>query len=64
MLRGHPLVRHRTALIVLRHHHGYSNREIAAALGLPESTISSRLVAAKRRLKQELRLDDVVTRPT
>lgn len=52
------------ALIVLRHHHGYSNREIAAALGIPESTISSRLAAAKRKLQRELRLDDVVTRPS
>ena len=51
------------ALIVLRHHHGYSNREIAAALDVAESTISSRLVAAKEKLRRELRLDDVVTPP-
>ena len=38
------------ALVVLRHHHGYSNREIALALGMPESTVSSQLVVAKRRL--------------
>ena len=50
------------ALIVLRHHHGYSNREIATALGMRESTISSRLAAAKRRLQRELQVDDVVTR--
>jgi RNA polymerase sigma-70 factor (ECF subfamily) len=42
------------ALIVLRHHHGYSNREIAAALGAPESTVASRLAAAKRQLRAEL----------
>ncbi len=46
------------ALIVLRHHHGYSNREIAAALGSPESTVASRLAAAKRRLRAELDWDE------
>ena len=43
------LPRH-AALIVLRHHHGYSNREVAAALGIPESTVSAQLGAAKREL--------------
>lgn len=38
------------AVIVLRHHHGYSNREIAAALRIPESTVSAQLAAAKRQL--------------
>lgn len=38
------------AVIVLRHHHGYSNREIAAALDIPESTVSAQLAAAKRQL--------------
>jgi RNA polymerase sigma-70 factor, ECF subfamily len=42
------------AAVVLRHHHGYSNREIAAALGVPESTVSARLNAAKRKLRDEL----------
>lgn len=42
------------AAIVLRHYHGYSNREIAVALGVPERTIASRLHAAKERLRQEL----------
>jgi RNA polymerase sigma-70 factor (ECF subfamily) len=42
------------ALIILRYHHGYTNREIAAALGAPESTIASRLASAKRRLQAEL----------
>jgi len=49
------------ALIVMRHLHGYSNRELAVVLGLPESTVSSRLAAAKRRLEEELRTDDLVT---
>ena len=42
------------AAIVLRHYHGYSNREIAASLGVPERTVASRLAAAKGRLRQEL----------
>jgi RNA polymerase sigma-70 factor (ECF subfamily) len=42
------------AAIVLRHHHGYTNREIAASLGIPERTVASRLAAAKVRLRQEL----------
>jgi RNA polymerase sigma-70 factor (ECF subfamily) len=43
------------AAVVLRHHHGYTNREIAFALGAPESTIASRLAKAKERLRDELR---------
>lgn len=39
------------AAIVLRHYHGYSNREIAAALGVPDQTISSRLAAARQQLQ-------------
>jgi RNA polymerase sigma-70 factor (ECF subfamily) len=42
------------AAIVLRHHHGYTNREIAAALEIPERTVASRLIAAKARLRQIL----------
>ena len=44
-------------LIVLRHHHGYTNREIAAALGVPETTLGSRLQLAMRSLKTELSRD-------
>jgi RNA polymerase sigma-70 factor (ECF subfamily) len=43
------------AAVVLRHHHGYTNREIAFALGAPESTIASRLAKGKERLRTELR---------
>jgi RNA polymerase sigma-70 factor (ECF subfamily) len=43
------------AAVVLRHHHGYTNREIAFALGAPESTIASRLAKGKQRLREELR---------
>jgi RNA polymerase sigma-70 factor (ECF subfamily) len=42
------------AALVLRHHHGYTNREIAHVLGVPESTVASRLAKAKERLRQEL----------
>ena len=42
------------AAIVLRHYHGYTNREIGAALGIPERTVASRLAAAKARLQVEL----------
>ncbi|HVB14637.1 MAG TPA: RNA polymerase sigma factor [Candidatus Dormibacteraeota bacterium] len=42
------------AVIVLRHLHGYSNREIAEALGVPERTIASRLATAKRKLAATL----------
>jgi len=40
--------------LVLRHMHGFSNREIAAALGVPERTVASRLAAAKERLRTRL----------
>jgi RNA polymerase sigma-70 factor (ECF subfamily) len=42
------------AAIVLRHFHGYTNREIGAALGIPERTVASRLHAAKTRLEATL----------
>ena len=42
------------ATIVLRHLHGYSNREIASVLGVPESTIATRLAAAKKTLRARL----------
>lgn len=42
------------AAIVLRHVHGYTNREIALALGIPERTVASRLIAARARLRARL----------
>ena len=42
------------AALVLRHYHGYSNREIAAALGVPEQTVASRLGAARKQLQAVL----------
>ncbi len=60
-LRG--LAPEQAAIVVLRHLHGYSNREIAAALGAPESTISSRLVTAKARLAAELKAAGMIPEP-
>lgn len=45
------------AAIVLRHVHGYSNREIGVALGVPERTVASRLMAARANLKAALGSD-------
>jgi RNA polymerase sigma-70 factor (ECF subfamily) len=42
------------AALVLRHYHGYSNREIGAALGIPEQTVASRLAAARKQLQAVL----------
>lgn len=42
------------AAIVLRHYHGYNNREIAAALGVSERTVGSRLQQAGERLRAVL----------
>ncbi len=42
------------AAIVMRHLHGFTNREIAAAMNVPERTVASRLAAAKKRLRSRL----------
>jgi RNA polymerase sigma-70 factor (ECF subfamily) len=46
------------AAIVLRHYHGYTNRAIAQALGIPERTVASRLAVAKKRLRVVLRASE------
>ncbi len=43
------------ATIVLRHYHGYTNRAIAEALGIPERTVASRLAIAKQRMREMLK---------
>src|SRR6202165_3673673 len=43
------------AAIVLRHSHGYTNRAIAHAQGIPERTVASRLAVAKERLRVMLK---------
>jgi RNA polymerase sigma-70 factor (ECF subfamily) len=40
--------------IVLRHYHGYSNRELGYVLGVSERTIGSRLARARLKLQAEL----------
>jgi RNA polymerase sigma factor (sigma-70 family) len=45
------------AAIVLRHYHGYNNREIAAALGVSERTVGSRLRSAGEQLRAALGKD-------
>jgi RNA polymerase sigma factor (sigma-70 family) len=39
------------AALILRHYHGYTNREIAASLGVPDATIASRLAKGRKRLQ-------------
>jgi RNA polymerase sigma-70 factor (ECF subfamily) len=39
------------AAMVLRHYHGYNNREIAIALGVSERTVGTRLKQAAERLR-------------
>lgn len=45
------------AALVLRHYHGYDNREIAAALGVSERTIGTRVAQASARLRNDLGLE-------
>jgi len=45
------------AAIVLRYYHGYNNREIAAALGVSERTVGTRLNQAAHRLRAILNED-------
>jgi RNA polymerase sigma-70 factor (ECF subfamily) len=42
------------AALVLRYLHGFTNREIAAATGVPERTVASRLAAGKARLRSRI----------
>jgi RNA polymerase sigma-70 factor, ECF subfamily len=40
--------------LVMRHYHGYNNREIAAALGIAEQTVASRMAAGRKQLQVAL----------
>jgi RNA polymerase sigma factor (sigma-70 family) len=52
------------AAIVLRHYHGYTNREIGAALGVSERTIGTRLQLAAGRLRVLLEPGFSLQRPS
>jgi RNA polymerase sigma-70 factor (ECF subfamily) len=52
------------AAIVLRHYHGYTNREIGAALGVSERTIGTRLQQASERLRSLLEPGFSLQRPS
>ena len=55
MIRGlRKLPTKQAAALVMRHYHGYSNKEIAAAIGVPEQTVASRLAAARKQLQVAL----------
>jgi RNA polymerase sigma-70 factor (ECF subfamily) len=41
-------------ILVLRHHHELSYRDIAESLGVPQGTVMSRLYHARRRLRERL----------
>lgn len=60
-LRGIPPKQ--AAAIVLRHYHGYTNREIAAALGVSERTIGTRLSQAGALLRAALAPDFSLDEP-
>ena len=52
-----------SAAIVLRHYHGYANREIGAALGVTERTVGTRLLQASERLRALLEPGFSLPRP-
>jgi RNA polymerase sigma-70 factor, ECF subfamily len=52
-----------SAAIVLRHYHGYTNREIGAALGVTERTVGTRLQQASERLRALLEPGFSLPRP-
>jgi RNA polymerase sigma-70 factor (ECF subfamily) len=43
-----------SATIVLRHYHGYSNREIAFVFGISERAVGMRILEARTRLRERL----------
>jgi RNA polymerase sigma factor (sigma-70 family) len=46
------------AALILRHYHGYSNREIAAAIGVSERTVGQRIAGGLRKMRERLEIED------
>ena len=46
------------AALILRHYHGYTNREIAAALGVSERTVGQRIADGMRKMRELLEAGD------
>jgi RNA polymerase sigma-70 factor (ECF subfamily) len=46
-----------SGVLVLRYLHGFTNREIAAVIGVPERTVASRLAAGKAHLRSRVEFD-------
>jgi len=47
-----------SAALVLRHYHGYTNREIAAALGVSERTVGQRIADAMALIRRRIGVDE------
>jgi RNA polymerase sigma-70 factor (ECF subfamily) len=46
------------AALILRHYHGYTNREIAAAVGVSERTVGQRIADGLKKMRERLDVDD------
>jgi RNA polymerase sigma-70 factor (ECF subfamily) len=46
------------AALILRHYHGYTNREIAAAVGVSERTVGQRIADGLRKMRERLEADE------
>lgn len=46
-----------SAALIYRYLHGFTNREIASVMGIPERTVASRLAAGKARLRDRIELE-------
>jgi RNA polymerase sigma-70 factor (ECF subfamily) len=46
-----------SAALIYRYLHGFTNREIAGVMGIPERTVASRLAAGKARLRNRIELE-------